>query len=91
MESGRFGRSRQTHTCSSANFFWTSELGNPAAEQSEAGLQKAAALVVDLFGQQAIRYAVARAVQLEKKGDRIGAIAWQRVLPAIEQLLKDDS
>jgi hypothetical protein len=60
-------------------------------EQSEAGLRKAAALVVDLFGREAVRYAAARAAQLEKKGDRIGAIAWQRVLPAIEQLLKDAS
>jgi hypothetical protein len=39
---------------------------------NEAGPQKAAALVVDPFGREAIRYAAARAAQLEKKEDRIG-------------------
>jgi hypothetical protein len=57
-------------------------------EQNQAGLQKAAALVVELYGQGAVQYASARAVLLEKQGDAMGAAAWHRVLSVIEDLLR---
>ena len=57
-------------------------------EHNQAGLQKAAALVVELYGQGAVRYASARAALLKKQGDAIGAAAWRRVLSVVEDLLR---
>jgi hypothetical protein len=57
-------------------------------EQNQAGLQKAAVLVVELYGQGAARYASARAALLKKQGDAMGAAAWHRVLSLVEDLLR---
>jgi hypothetical protein len=58
-------------------------------ERSLAGLRKAAALVVELYGEGAAQYAVRRVVLLKKQGDFIGATAWQRVLPVIQTILRE--
>jgi hypothetical protein len=58
-------------------------------ERSLAGLRKAAALVVELYGEDAVQYAAQRAVLLKEQGDLMGATAWQRVLPVIENLLRE--
>jgi hypothetical protein len=58
-------------------------------EQNEAGLRKAATLVVDLYGHEAAQYAIKRATLLKRQGDAMGAVAWQRVLPVIQGLLRE--
>jgi hypothetical protein len=58
-------------------------------EQGQAGLKKAAALVVELYGEDAIQYAAQRVVLLREQGDLMGATAWQRVLPVIEIILRE--
>jgi hypothetical protein len=58
-------------------------------ERSLAGLRKAAALVVELYGEGAAQYAARRVVLLKKQGDYMGATAWQRVLPVIQTILRE--
>jgi hypothetical protein len=58
-------------------------------ERSLAGLRKAAALVVELYGKGATQYAARRVVLLKKQGDFMGAEAWQRVLPVIQIILRE--
>jgi hypothetical protein len=58
-------------------------------ELGQVGLKRAAELVVDLYGDGAIRYATQRVVLLRKQGDLLGATAWQRVLPMIQIILRD--
>jgi len=58
-------------------------------EQGQAGLKKAAALVVELFGEDAVQYAAQRVVLLTEQGDLMGATAWQRVLPVIQIILRE--
>ena len=58
-------------------------------EQGQVGLKKAAALVVDLYGEGAVQYAAQRIVLLKKQGDLVGATAWQRVLPVIQITLRE--
>jgi hypothetical protein len=58
-------------------------------EQGQAGLKKAAALVVELYGEDAVQYAAQRVVLLREQGDLMGATAWQRVLPVIEIMLRE--
>ena len=58
-------------------------------EQVQAGLKKAAALVVELYGEDAVQYAAQRVVLLREQGDPMGATAWQRVLLVIETILRE--
>jgi hypothetical protein len=55
----------------------------------QAGLEKAAALVVDLYGESAVEYAAERVTLLEEQGDTLGAAAWRRVLPVIQSILRE--
>ena len=52
----------------------------------EAGVRRAATLVIDQLGENAAAYAVTRAIVLQKQGDEIGAATWRRVAPVIEEL-----
>ena len=58
-------------------------------EHGQAGLRKAAALVVELYGEDAVQYAAQRVVLLREQGDLMGATAWQRVLPVIQTILRE--
>ena len=63
---------------------------NPGNDNSylraESGVRHAAMLVIDELGENAAAYATARAIVLQKQGDEIGASAWRRVAPVIEEL-----
>ena len=52
----------------------------------EAGVRRAATLVIDQLGENAAAYAVTRAIVLQKQGDEIGAATWRRVAPVIQEL-----
>ena len=52
----------------------------------EAGVRRAAILVIHELGENAAAYAVTRAIVLQKQGDEIGAATWRRVAPVIEEL-----
>ena len=52
-------------------------------------MRKAAALVVELYGEDAVQYAAQRVVLLREQGDLMGATAWQRVLPVIQTILRE--
>ena len=54
--------------------------------QDSAPLYIAANLVIDEIGQDAATYAATRADLLHRDGDVLGAAAWRRVAPAIEEL-----
>jgi hypothetical protein len=60
--------------------------GNPG---EEARLFRAARLVIDVYGGDAATYAVTRAALLRNLGDAMGAAAWLRVAPVIEELQRD--
>ena len=49
-------------------------------------LLRAARLVIDVYGGDAASYAVTRAALLRNMGDVMGATAWLRVAPFIEEL-----
>ena len=51
-----------------------------------ARLLRAARLVIDVYGRDAASYAVTRAALLRNMGDAMGATAWLRVAPVIEEL-----
>ena len=55
-------------------------------DKEREGLQKAAMLVIDLYGAGAGSYVSKRAELLRKRGDALGAKAWLRVAPVIEEL-----
>jgi hypothetical protein len=63
---------------------------NPGNDNSylrdEIGVRRAAMLVIDELGENAAAYAATRAIVLQKQGDEIGASAWRRVAPVIEEL-----
>jgi len=52
----------------------------------DARLLRAARLVIDVYGGDAASYAVTRAALLRNMGDVMGATAWLRVAPFIEEL-----
>jgi hypothetical protein len=54
--------------------------------QDYAPVDRAANLVIDEIGEDAARYAAERADFLHRKGDVLGAAAWRRVAPVIEEL-----
>ena len=47
---------------------------------------KAANLVIDEIGEAAATYAADRADLLHREGDVLGAAAWRRIAPVIEEL-----
>ena len=54
--------------------------------QDYALIHKAANLVIDEFGEDAATYAAERADLLDREGDALGAAAWRRIAPVIEEL-----
>jgi hypothetical protein len=63
---------------------------NPGNDNSylhdEIGVRQAAMLVINELGENAATYATTRAIVLQKQGDEIGASAWRRVAPMIEEM-----
>ncbi len=55
-------------------------------EQDYALIRKAANLVIDEIGEDAATYAAERADLLHGEGDALGAAAWRRIAPVIEEL-----
>ena len=54
--------------------------------RNDSGVRRAAILVIDEFREDAAEYAATRAMVLQRRGDEIGASAWRRVAPVIEEL-----
>jgi hypothetical protein len=54
--------------------------------QDYAHIRKAANLVIDEIGEDAATYAADRADLLHREGDVLGAAAWRRIAPVIEEL-----
>ena len=54
--------------------------------QDYAQLSRAANLVIDEIGEDAATYAAERADLLHREGDALGAAAWRRIAPVIEEL-----
>ena len=54
--------------------------------QDYAHIRKAANLVIDEIGEDAAAYAAERADLLHREGDALGAAAWRRIAPVIEEL-----
>ena len=54
--------------------------------QDYALIHKAANLVIDEIGEDAATYAAERADLLHREGDALGAAAWRRIAPVIEEL-----
>ncbi len=54
--------------------------------QDYAPIHKAANLVIDEIGEDAATYAANRADLLHREGDVLGAAAWKRIAPVIEEL-----
>ena len=54
--------------------------------QDYAHIRKAANLVIDEIGEDAATYAADRADLLQREGDALGAAAWRRIAPVIEEL-----
>ena len=63
---------------------------NPGNDNSyprdESGVRYAAMLLIDELGETAAAYAAMRAIVLQKRGDEIGASAWRRVAPMIDEM-----
>ena len=57
--------------------------------QGNAHLYKAANFVIDEIGENAAIYSATRADLLHKEGDVLGAAAWRRVAPVIEELQRN--
>ena len=68
---------------------------NPGNEKpylrDETGVRRAAILVIDELGEDAAEYAATRAMVLQRRGDEIGASAWRRVVPVIEEIQRKKS
>ena len=68
---------------------------NPGNEKphlrGETGVRRAAILVIDELGENAAEYAAARAMVLQRRGDEVGASAWRRVAPVIEEMQRKKS
>ena len=68
---------------------------NPGNDNSylrdESGVRYAAMLVIDELGDNAAAYATKRAIVLQKQGDEIGASAWSRIAPVIEEMQRKRS
>ena len=56
--------------------------------QDYAFIYRAANLVIDEIGEDAATYAAERADLLHREGDALGAAAWRRIAPVIEELLR---
>ena len=59
--------------------------------RGEAGVRRAAMVVIDELGENAAAYAAARAIVLQKQGDEIGASTWRRVAPVIQEIQRKES
>ena len=63
---------------------------NPGNDNSylraESGVRHAATLVINELGEKAATYATTRAIVIQKQGDEIGAAAWRRVAPVVEEM-----
>jgi hypothetical protein len=60
--------------------------GNDNSHPRESGVRYAAMLLIDELGETAAAYAAMRAIVLQKRGDEIGASAWRRVAPMIDEM-----
>ena len=65
--------------------------GNTEAFRDESAVRRAAMLVIDEFGESAADYAVTRAMVLQRQGDNMGASAWRRIAPFIEEMQRKNS
>jgi hypothetical protein len=63
-----------------------SDDGDVFFAQNYAPIYRAANLVIDEIGEDAAAYAAERADSLHREGDVLGAAAWRRVAPLIEEL-----
>ena len=54
--------------------------------RDDAPIRQAARLVIEEMGASAAKYALWRALALERQGDFVGASAWRRVVPVIQAL-----
>ena len=54
--------------------------------RDDAPIRQAARLVIAELGASAAKYALWRALALERQGDFVGASAWRRVAPVIQAL-----
>ena len=63
---------------------------NPVNHKSDlrgqTGVRQAAMFVIDELGENAAAYAATRALVLQRQDDAIGASAWRRVAPVIEEM-----
>ena len=68
---------------------------NPANEKmylrGETSVRRAAMLVIDELGENAAEYAATRAMVLQRQGDDMGASAWRRIVPLIEEMQQKKS
>ena len=68
---------------------------NPGNDKSDlrgqTGVRQAAMFVIDELGENAAAYAATRAIVLQKQGDEIGASAWSRIAPVIEEMQRKRS
>jgi hypothetical protein len=66
---------------------------SPGEERSslhdENPVRRAAMLVLDELGENAAAYALDRATVLQRQGDEMGALAWRRVAPVIEEMQRN--
>jgi len=60
--------------------------GNTQALNDDSAIRRAAMVVIDELGEDAAEYAATRAMVLQRRGDEIGASAWRRVAPVIEEM-----
>jgi hypothetical protein len=58
---------------------------SPSA-QDYALIHRAVNFVIDEIGEDAATYAAERADLLDREGDALGAAAWRRIAPVIEEL-----
>ena len=60
--------------------------GRAPVVRDDAPIRQAARLVIEEMGASAAKYALWRALALERQGDPVGASAWRRVVPVIQAL-----
>ena len=63
--------------------------GRAPVVRDDAPIRQAARLVIEEMGASAAKYALWRALALERQGDPVGASAWRRVAPVIQALERE--
>ena len=63
--------------------------GRAPVVRDDAPIRQAARLVIEEMGASAAKYALWRALALERQGDPVGASAWRRVVPVIRALERE--